>query len=110
MMRWKNSKLLLQLLFDRTLHPYNYAETELIFSNNLLHEQHGLADRTYDDSMVTNAILPLADADVDIALWLEDCFLYYGDSAPNRNIKQLSATFKNDIYNVYYHWRNDKVN
>ena len=84
---------------DATLHPYNHAETEIIYSHNLVHEQFNSGDRPYDDGMISNSLLPLSD--IDLALWLEDCFLTYGDSAPNRNINQVSSTFKKDIWSLY---------
>ena len=84
---------------DNNLHPFNHSEAEIIFSHNLVHETFSSCDRSYEDEMITNALLPVAD--VDLALWLEDCFLTYGDSAPNRNIKQISTTFKNDIWKMY---------
>ena len=104
---------------DQTLHPYNYSEVDIIFGDNLMHQyNNSIADkvivnnmihqdfsascvRPFDDIMLTNAMLPANENDIDVALWLEDTFLTYGDSAPNKNIHQISATWKSDIFKLY---------
>lgn len=86
---------------DSRLHPYNYGEVEQIFSNNTNHDTVFTSDQPFDDSMITNSLLPVAEKDIDVALWLEDIFLTYGDHAPNRNIHQISSTFKRDVYIQY---------
>ena len=82
---------------DDHLHPYNYSEVDYIFKANLDHETAFFADRPYDDSMITDALLPVGENDVDVALWLEDLF----DHAPNKVIHQISSTFKADVYKQY---------
>ena len=76
---------------DRTLHPYNYSEIDIIFGDNLMSQDfQASCARPFDDIMLTNSMLPANDNDIDVALWLEDTFLTYGDSAPNKNIHQIS--------------------
>ena len=88
---------------DRTLHPYNYSEINKIFEANCdIDDNLYTTGQPFDESMVADAGLPANDNDMNVALWLEDCFLTYGDSAPNRNIHQLSSTFKKDLWKLYY--------
>ena len=84
---------------DDTNHPYNWSEAQIIFSHNLVHEQATSGSRPFDDSMISDSLLP--QSDIDLSLWLEDTFLTYGDSAPNRNAVFLAATFKRDIWQLY---------
>lgn len=84
---------------DNHLHPYNHTECETIFENNLKWQND--ATRNYDDTMISDSMLPVAESDIDVSLWLEDTFLTYGDAAPNRNIHQVSSTFKIDLFKKY---------
>ena len=86
---------------DKTLHPYVYGESHIIFSHNLAHEQFNSGDRPFDDNMISNSLLPANDSDINLSLWLEDCFLSYGDSASNRNVSFVASTFKKDIWELY---------
>ena len=87
---------------DNHLHPYNHTECETIFENNLKYQNNASSSsRNHEDFMISDAILPVAVADIDVSLWLEDTFLTYGDAAPNRNIHQVSSTFKTDLFKKY---------
>ena len=56
-----------------------------------------------DEKMFRAALCPLADNQQLAIIWLEEYFLKYGDSAPNRDETHLLIMHKSDIYKRYVH-------
>lgn len=99
--QWDATSITTKQFKDRTLLPYNFNEVASIFSDNLLNQNVSAGVSPFNDDMITSALLPANDNDMYVSLWLEDYFMSYGDSAPNQNVHQISATFKNEIFIEY---------